>query len=652
MRNFSLKPMRRVFWTFLSVIFALFVSACSDSDSGDTLTDAETPFISVQPLSVECSQYDSVYLSVTASVSDGGSLSYQWYRSSADSASGGTLVASTESYTVPTGSIGIFYYYAVVTNTSAAASGRAKAAVTSDLVVITVNPLIDAETPVISVGPQSAVYAQNAATAPLSVTASVSDGGTLSYQWYKNTVNSNIGGTLIASTEIFTVPTDTVWTFYYYAVVTNTNTAVDGEQTATAASDTAVITVNPLTNAETPVISVQPLSAAYPQYAPVSLSVTAEVTDGGTLSYQWYESASASASGGTLVASTEMFTVPTDITGLFYYYAVVTNTNTGVDGEQEASVTSGAAEITVVDVINAETPVISVGPSSGTYSRYASASLSVTASVSDGGTLSYQWYESASASASGGTLVASTQNYTVPTDTVGIFYYYAIVTNTNIAVNGSQTANAISSAAVITVFVTDAETPAIQVQPQSKAYSQNAPASLSVAASVSDGGTLSYQWFSNATNSASGGTEIPYETSDTYTVPTNVINTFYYYAVVTNTNTAVDGSQTAIAASDVAVITVAAAVTHAAYFHENGMLAHIEPVAAVQNIALHAPAAIAGWSFDGWYIDNDGSKVNSPYNLTADTNFYARWTPDAPTPKVKAVFYDDYIETASMEEYP
>jgi hypothetical protein len=655
MFDFLLKPARRVLFAFFFAAFALFISACSDSDSGGggTLTDAETPVITSQPQSMAYNQNAaSTPLSVTAGVSDGGTLSYQWFSNMSESNEGGTLVASTETYTVPTDTVGTFYYYAVVTNTNAAVNGSQTTTTTSDVAVITVNARINAETPVISVGPASAVYTQYAAAAPLSVTAGVSDGGTLSYEWYSNTSNNNTGGTLVASTQNFAVPTDISGTFYYYAVITNTNTAVDGEQTAAETSGAAEITVNVLTNAETPVISVEPLSATYPQYASVSLSVTAGVTDGGTLSYQWYESASASASDGTLVASTETYTAPTDTVGIFYYYAVVTNTNTTVNGGQTSAATSAVAVITVNNIINAETPVVSVGPSSGTYSRYASVSLSVTANVTDGGTLSYQWYSNTSNSNTGGDLVASSETYTVPTDAVGIFYYYAVVTNTNTAVNGAQTVSAPSGAAVITVFVTNAATPLISLQPQSSAYSQNAPASLSVAANVSDGGILSYQWFSNTTNSNTGGTEIPSETSDTYTAPNDTVATSYYYAVVTNTNTAVDGSQTAAAASDVAVITVAASVTHAAYFYESGTLAHIEPVAAAQDIALRAPAAIAGWSFDGWYINNTGSAAVFPYNLTADTSFYARWTPDDPTaPKVKAVFYDDYTEVSSIEEY-
>lgn len=79
---------------------------------------------------------------------------------------------------------------------------------------------------------------------------------------------------------------------------------------------------------------------------------------------------------------------------------------------------------------------------------------------------------------------------------------------------------------------------------------------MNVGAAVSDGGSLSYQWYSNTTNNTSGGTAIGGATSASYTVPTNGAGTTYYYAVVTNTNNGVTGSKTAAATSSVAVVTV------------------------------------------------------------------------------------------------
>ena len=67
-----------------------------------------------------------------------------------------------------------------------------------------------------------------------------------------------------------------------------------------------------------------------------------------------------------------------------------------------------------------------------------SASVSVNASSSDGGTVGYQWYVNSVPSSEGGLAVigAISNNYSVPTSEAGDYYYYCYVTNTN---NGSST---------------------------------------------------------------------------------------------------------------------------------------------------------------------------------------------------------------------
>ena len=67
----------------------------------------------------------------------------------------------------------------------------------------------------------------------------------LQYQWYKNTTNSNTGGTKIegATSATYSVPTDTpVGNYYYYCVVTATRT--DNQESATATSEIAKLTVS------------------------------------------------------------------------------------------------------------------------------------------------------------------------------------------------------------------------------------------------------------------------------------------------------------------------------------------------------------------------------------------------------------------------
>lgn len=67
-------------------------------------------------------------------------------------------------------------------------------------------------------------FAVGTEATPLTVEAAVSDGGTVTYQWYVNNVNSNGGGDKVAgATENTCVPeTKEEGTWYYYVVATNT----------------------------------------------------------------------------------------------------------------------------------------------------------------------------------------------------------------------------------------------------------------------------------------------------------------------------------------------------------------------------------------------------------------------------------------------
>jgi hypothetical protein len=103
----------------------------------------------------------------------------------------------------------------------------------------------DAVTPLITVNPLKGVYLPGATVTPLSVTASVSDGGTLSYQWYSQTTEYSSNPTVVtgATNATFTPPVTTAGTLYYYAEVTNTNNTVNGTKTAVQKSNRAKFVV-------------------------------------------------------------------------------------------------------------------------------------------------------------------------------------------------------------------------------------------------------------------------------------------------------------------------------------------------------------------------------------------------------------------------
>lgn len=70
----------------------------------------------------------------------------------------------------------------------------------------------------------SVTYKKGDTAEPLTVEATSSDGGTITYQWYKSQTNTNGGGTVIeGETEsTFTPSTQEEGTMYYYAVAIST----------------------------------------------------------------------------------------------------------------------------------------------------------------------------------------------------------------------------------------------------------------------------------------------------------------------------------------------------------------------------------------------------------------------------------------------
>lgn len=106
--------------------------------------------------------------------------------------------------------------------------------------------LVNAAVPVIDTQPEGAIYLQNDSASPLSVTARVSDGGTLSYQWFSSNHADDTDGINVGTEAAYMPSTETPGTYYYYVVVTNTNNSVSGNKTSKTVSAYAEITVNPL----------------------------------------------------------------------------------------------------------------------------------------------------------------------------------------------------------------------------------------------------------------------------------------------------------------------------------------------------------------------------------------------------------------------
>lgn len=178
---------------------------------------------------------------------------------------------------------------------------------------------------------------------------------------------------------------------------------------------------------------------------PVTLTVEASVSAGGTLSYQWYkEGQEIEGAVGT------SYSPPTGTAENKTYYVKVTNTNNAVTGNKTAGISSNDAVVTVSNAIDAQIPSITQHPQNRNVLAGEQVTLTVGASVSDGGALSYQWHNSAE-EING----ATGTSYSPPTGMAGSETYRVKVTNTNNAATGQKTATAWSNSATVVVTMPD-----------------------------------------------------------------------------------------------------------------------------------------------------------------------------------------------------
>ncbi|MCL2791786.1 MAG: SUMF1/EgtB/PvdO family nonheme iron enzyme [Spirochaetaceae bacterium] len=154
----------------------------------------------------------------------------------------------------------------------------------------------------------------------LSVGATVTGGATLSYQWFRNTTNSNVGGTPVsgATSASFTIPTDlTAGTYFYYCVVSATGGAISVQSNVATVNVAApVITIN-----TQPAVTTSVMAGSISG----SLNVAASVTGDVVLSYQWFRNTTNSNAGGTPiteVTTSTSFNIPTNLAAGTYFYFV------------------------------------------------------------------------------------------------------------------------------------------------------------------------------------------------------------------------------------------------------------------------------------------------------------------------------------------
>jgi gliding motility-associated-like protein len=463
------------------------------------------PTITYQPLATQTLCQNAIPTNLTVTATGGsGTYLYQWYRTTTSTTTGGTAIGTNSAtFTPPTNSVGTFYYYCLITQTGTNCDVKSN----SSTVIINTSPTIVNQ-------PVSSTVCLNGTPTTLSFT--FANGiGTPTYQWFSNPTNSNSGGNLLANetNPTYTPPGTSIGTLYYYCVITFPSLVGNCSSIATNATS---VTVNPLATIDTQPLPTQNICVG----GTISNSLSVTSKDGaGTPSYQWYSNTSNSSSGGTAISSANSSTYTPSAftaTGNFYYYVVINFSGNGC-----GSLTSDISEIIVVN-----DPTITSQPLATQTLCQNTIPTNLTVAATGGiGTYLYQWYSNTSNNTSGGTLIGGATNdtYTPLTTNAGTLYYYCLITQTGLNCNVK------SQISQVNVNIP----PTIANQPISNTICiGSTPTPLNVTY-INGVGTPSYQWYSNSTNTTIGGSIIVTATSSSYSPPSNLAGTVYYYCTIT-----------------------------------------------------------------------------------------------------------------------
>ncbi|NVO21560.1 MAG: T9SS type A sorting domain-containing protein [Bacteroidetes bacterium] len=374
-------------------------------------------------------------VTLTATPTNGGTPSYQWYVNSTPVGSN----QATYSYTP----VNNDHVYVVLTSSITCPSGNPASSNIINMVVTSPTP--------VSV---SIAASNNPVCAGTSVTftATPTNGGTPSYQWY---VNSVAVGTNQSTYSYIPVNGDQV-----HVSMTSGLTCTSGNP---ATSNTVAMVVNSISP-----VSVSVSASANPVCAGAAVTFTATPTNGGIPAYQWY------------VNST-----PVGLNQNTYSYIPVNGDLVNVVMTSGLSCTSGnpATSNIITMVVNPLVPV-SVSIVADVNPVCTGASVLLTATPTNGGTPTYQWYVNG---APVGTNQATYSYLPVAGDLVHVVMTSSLTT---CVVGSPATSNEITisltSPLPVSVVATPSENPVC------------AGTSVTFTATPTNGGTPTYQWYVNS----------------------------------------------------------------------------------------------------------------------------------------------------------
>jgi len=352
------------------------------NESGSVLSNSVylNTIIAVQPVATATCQSTATSINVVA---NGQSLTYQWYRNTANANTGGTSIsgATSATYSPSVSAASNLYYYCVILNLGSGCAGA-----TTNAVLVTVSAPVVAGT----ASANQSICTNNTTT--VSITGQA---GTI--QWQESADNSNWANVTTGSgstTATYTTPALTATT-YYRAVVTS-------GACGNISSSAITVTVLPVSVAGT-------VSANQS----VCSGTTATVSVSGyTGTIQWQRSVNNSVWNNITGATSATYTT-TALTATTYYKAIITSGAC-------SSATTGTTTVTVNANANAGTASANQIICSGT---------TATVSVADA-TGNIQWQQSANNSTWANINGATATTFTTPALTSAMYYKAVVSTGT------------------------------------------------------------------------------------------------------------------------------------------------------------------------------------------------------------------------------
>ena len=245
------------------------------------------------------------------------------------------------------------------------------------------------------------------------------------------------------------------------------------------------------------------------------------------------------------------------------------------------------------------------------------------------GRATYRWYVNTVDSTTGGTAItgATSATYDPPTAIAGILYYYVIITFPS-----GGCSEVISNTAKVEVvpLIT------INTPPSPETVCVGGQATILDVNYTGGAGTASYQWYSNTSNSATGGTSISGATGSSYTPPVySLSGTYYYYVEIS-----LSGSGCGVATSEVYQVEVVedpVIDTQALIYQEL-----CQDVAAQDLVVIVSGGAGTSYSYQ-WYSNTTNSSVGGTSITGATSSMYTPSTTSVGT----MYYYVEVSQTAS-----